>query len=94
MLRAERILSSSTDITPVKVFSTTIKKVAYIISAIFDCSPMPNQTRNSVMKAIGGMKRMKFRNGSAKMRMAFTFPIISPAGTASRLPSTQPTNTR
>ncbi|MNG07966.1 hypothetical protein D3C84_912940 [compost metagenome] len=94
MLLAARILSSSTASTPVSVFMMTMNSVAYRIRAIFDCSPMPNQTRKSVMNAIGGMKRIKFRNGSANTRIADTLPIMSPIGMAIRLPSAQPMNTR
>ncbi|MMZ66392.1 hypothetical protein D1872_288830 [compost metagenome] len=94
MLRADRILSSSTASTPVNVLRMTIKKVAYMISAIFDCSPMPNQTRNNVINAIGGIKRIKFRNGSANTRMTCTWPMSSPIGMAIRLPRTHPISTR
>ncbi|MDR7237654.1 hypothetical protein J2Y02_002267 [Neobacillus drentensis] len=65
MLLAERILSSSTKSTPVIVLMITIKKVAYMIKKIFDCSLIPNQSLNNVIKARGGMKRTKLIIGSS-----------------------------
>jgi hypothetical protein len=42
-----------------------------MIRAIFDFSPIPNQTRKRVMNAIGGINRIKLRKGS--ITIPFTF---------------------
>ncbi|MNN34214.1 hypothetical protein D3C81_1480100 [compost metagenome] len=94
ILRAERTLSSSTAKAPLMVFRRTMNRVEYKISIIFDFSPMPNQSMNKVMKASGGINRIKLRNGSVTARNDLKRPMIIPSGMAIALPSTHPVSTR
>lgn len=65
-----------------------------MISSTRDSSPTPNQTMKSVISAIAGMNRKKWRKGSTKLLMVRDDPTNKPTGIAARLPISHPVKTR
>ena len=57
---------------------------------ILDCSPIPNQSINNVIKARGGIKRIKIDNGSNSALSHGIRPINNPTGIATKFPKIHP----
>lgn len=57
---------------------------------ILDCSPIPNQSINNVIKARGGIKRIKLITGSNSALNHGIQPINNPTGMATRFPKIHP----